>query len=104
MLTGNFRHTIIVQRASETIAGGGKPLVSWADIHTLRAELMSSEAVEANADNGQRETTTIVFRTHFRPGITTADRVIHAGHALNIVKLLSVADGRGLELHCEVVK
>ena len=101
MLTGNFRHAIIVQRATETIAAGGRPVVSWTDTHALRAELVSSEAIEANADNGQRETTTIVFRTYFRPGITTADRVSHSGQALNIVKVVPVADGRGLELHCE---
>ena len=104
MLTGNFRHTIIVQRAAQTIAAGGKPVVSWADLFTLRAELGTSETVEGSGDNGARETTTLVFRTHFRPGITTADRVSYAGQALNIVKLLTVSEGRGLELHCEVVK
>lgn len=104
MLTGNFRHTIIIQRASTTDRPGGRQIENWVDLHTLRAELVSREAVETNADNGQRETTTLIFRTHFRPDITTADRLSHAGQALNIVKLLAVADGRGLELHCEVVK
>lgn len=104
MLTGNFRHTVTVQRATETIASGGKPVVSWEPLYVLRAELVSSEMVEAGADNGDRETTTMVFRTYFRPGITTADRVDHAGLSLNITKIAPVADGRGLELTCEVVR
>ena len=99
MLTGSFRHTIIVQRPDETIGAGGKVTTDWTDILTLRAELVSNEAVEAGADNGQRETRTLVFRTHFRPGITTADRVSHGGKPLNIVKVVEI--GRGLELHCE---
>lgn len=101
MLTGNFRHTIIVQRPAETIGAGGKVTTEWADMHTLRAELVSNEMAEASADNGKRETRTLIFRTHFRPGITTADRVSHGGKPYNITKIIEIA--RGLELHCEAV-
>lgn len=104
MLMGKLRHTIILQRSSTVNGPGGRPAVSWSDLYTLRAELVSSETVERVADNGQRETTTQVFRTYFRPGIATADRVNWAGQVLNIIKTIPVFDGRGLELHCEVVK
>ncbi|MGV8832155.1 MAG: phage head closure protein [Devosia sp.] len=101
MLTGNFRHTIIVQQPTETIGAGGKVMLAWTDKHPLRAELVSNEMAEATADNGDRETRTLIFRTHYRPGITTADRVSHGGKPFNIIKIAEIA--RGLELHCEAV-
>lgn len=104
MLLGRFRHTITIQRATETTAAGGRVVIHWNDLYRLRAEMLSSVAVEGVAGNGQRETTTLVFRTHYRAGITTADRISHDGQPLNIVKIEPYAEGRGLELHCEVVR
>ncbi len=106
MLTGNFRHTIVVQHPEETTGGkgtGGKPVTDWTDLFRFRAELISNEMAEASADNGERETLTLVFRTHFRPGMTTADRLTYSGKPFNITKVVEIEQRRGLEIHCEAV-
>jgi SPP1 family predicted phage head-tail adaptor len=103
MLTGNFRHSIIVQHPEETTGAGGKVMTDWIDIFHFRAELISNEMVEANADNGERETLSLVFRTHYRPGMTTADRLSYGGRPFNITKVIEIEQRRGLEIHCEAV-
>lgn len=103
MLTGSFRHSIIVQHPAETTGAGGKVTTEWADIFRFRAALISSEMVEASADNGKRETLALVFRTHFRPGMSTADRLHYGGKPFNITKVVEIEQRRGLEIHCEAV-
>ena len=100
MMSGKLAHLIKVQRSTETVNAAGTRQKTWADLATLRAEVISRSTSEALRAPGQTDETAIVFRTRFMPGITMDDRVTWKGDPFEITEILTEGRDRGLELRC----
>lgn len=101
---GKMRQTIILQRATLAPNAYGTEAEAWADLATLRAELVKEEAADAPAEApGTRGRRLVTFRTRVFGGVTVADRVMWRGQPHRIVQVSggSWEEGRGLELQCE---
>lgn len=101
---GKMRQTITLQRVTLTQNAYGTEAEAWADLATLRAELVKEEAAddlgEAPGALGRRRLT---FRTRVFGGVTVADRVLWRGQPYRIAAVSGgdFAAGDGLELTCE---
>lgn len=100
MKAGKLAHVIKVQRSSETVNPAGTRVKTWADLVTLRAEVVSQSTAEALRAPGQADETAIVFRTRFVGGITLDDRIAWNGAAFEIKEFLPEGRNRGLEFRC----
>lgn len=81
---GKLRHLITVQRASETIDPAGTPVITWADLVELRAEIMEQDTAESIGAQGATDRRAVAFRVRYVDGITNADRILFNGEPLNI--------------------
>ena len=84
MRAGKLRNVIKVQRSTETINAAGTPVIIWADLVELRAEIIEQGIAESIGAQGATDQQTIEFRTRYVAGITNADRILFRGAALNI--------------------
>ena len=66
------------------INDAGTPADTWADLATLRAELVTLGTVEQLRQHGAVDETGVVFRTRFLAGVTNADRVMFDGRAYGL--------------------
>lgn len=82
--SGKLRNVITVQRATETISAAGTPLTTWADLVTLRAEIVEQATAESIGAQGATDRAAVVFRVRYLDGITNADRILFRGANLNI--------------------
>lgn len=98
MQAGKLSSTITIQRQTETVTASGGVVKTWADLATVRAEIVQQTATEFLAGYGEAEDGTIIFRVRFRPGITTADRVSYAGRVYDLKEIKEIGRKRGLEL------
>lgn len=95
---GNLRHTIEVQRKTETISVSGSVVPTWATIATVRAEIVTASADEYLTGFGEAEADNVVFRMWWRPGLDTADRIVHAGKAYDVKAIAEIGFRRGIEI------
>ena len=98
MQAGKLTASIVLQRETETISASGSVAKIWADLTTIRAELVQQTATEFLTGYGEAEDGTIIFRVRHRPGITTADRVSYAGKVYDLKEITEIGRRRGLEL------
>lgn len=84
MRAGKLRHIITVQRATETISAAGTPVSTWADLVTLRAEIVEQATAESIGAQGATDRQAVAFRVRYFDGITNADRILFKGNPLNI--------------------
>lgn len=101
--SGKLRYVITVQRASGVTQNEyGTEVPAWADLATLRAELLPGAAREdQSAEPGTRGRAVITLRTRYFDGLTVDDRVQFKGAPYDIKELTEIAPQRGLELLCE---
>lgn len=106
MQAGRLDRTITLQRKSETVADSGAVVSAWANLATVRAELIEAAADEAATGYGEAETATRRFRIRWLPSveITTDDRLTYAGAAYNIRAVVEIGRRRALELRCERIR
>ncbi len=106
MRAGKLRHVLTVQRSTETIDAMGTPVTTWADLITLRAEIIERGTVESIGNQGAVEQDGITFRTWNRDAITTVDRIMFNGAALNIREITPTADPRerSMEIRTATIK
>jgi len=99
MRAGNLRHVIAVQRKTgETITDSGRAIPIWSTIATVRAETVTASADEFLTGFGEAEAGNVVFRMWWRPGLDTADRIMHAGKAYNVKAIAEIGFRRYLEI------
>jgi head-tail adaptor len=98
MRAGKLDHTLIFERATATIDGNGVAVETWAQFVTLRAEIVTQRADEAQREQGASTEVTTTYRTRFYPGITVADRVSDGTRLHNIVAVTEIGRRRELEL------
>lgn len=95
---GNLRHSIEVQRKTDTVSPSGSVVSAWATIATARAEIVTASADEYLTGFGEAESGNVVFRMWWRPGLDTADRIMHAGSAYDVKAIAEIGFRRGLEI------
>lgn len=99
MRSGKLDRTITIQRGTNTVNEYGTPTFTWANLATLRAQVVQS-STEEFIENGAEEKTVIIFRTRFLSGVTTADRIHYLGSDFNIRELKEIGRREGLEIRC----
>ena len=101
MKAGQLDQRVTIERQSQETDPYGQPIAEWlAIVNTWGAvePLAGREYIAAMAV--QSDVTTRV-RLRYRPGITSADRVVHEGRLYNIVSVIDVrSDHRELQLMC----
>ncbi len=96
--SGKLDRQITLERLTETVAPSGSVTKAWAEIATVRAEIVEQSADEYLSGYGSGESGSIVFRIRYLDGLTTADRVTYKGAAYDIDQLVELGRRRGLEL------
>lgn len=100
MRAGNLKHSISIERETETVRPSGSVVKAWQPIATARAEVLQASADEFLTGFGEAEAGKTLFRIRWRDGITTADRVMFHGKAHNIKEIVEIGYRQGLELRC----
>jgi SPP1 family predicted phage head-tail adaptor len=100
---GKLDRQITIQRQTETVAPSGAVSKAWAEIATVRAEIVQQSADEYLSGYGEAEQGNLVFRIRYLAGLSTNDRVIYDGTAHDIDQLVELGRKRGLELRVKGV-
>lgn len=98
MRTGNLNRVIFIDRLATTLNENRNPVSTWTKIATLRAEVLQHSLYEAEADNGERDTDSITFRTRFFTGLMTADRIRFMRRTYNVKGWTEIGIRGGLEI------
>lgn len=96
--SGKLDRTITLERKSETVSDSGAVVSAWAEIATVRAELVQQTADEYLSGFGAAEQGNLIFRIRYLDGLTTSDRVVYEGAVYDINQLAELGRKRGLEL------
>ncbi|WP_114966807.1 phage head closure protein [Alkalilacustris brevis] len=98
MRSGRLRHKITVQRATETVDAAGTPSFDWAELATLRAEVVQQSTEEFIRSQGASDERVVIFRTRFLAGVGNDDRIVWRGEAHNIREVAVLGHEHGLEI------
>lgn len=98
MKSGKLRHVITIQRFTSSVDAYGTPTMTWADLGTLRAEVVQQATTEFMRNVAVDETA-IVFRCRAM-AVTNAERVSFEGQPFNIKEVAMAESGRAMELRC----
>ncbi len=98
MRAGQLNRVISIDRLTTTLNDNRSSVSAWANVDTVRAEIVQQSATEFLTGFGEAESSSIVFRIRYLPGITTADRVTYAGKAYDLKEVTEIGRRRGLEL------
>lgn len=104
MRAGRLDREITLQRFTAAVEDAGTPILTWADIATMRAQIVQQSTDEFIRGAGAVDETVIVFRLRWFDGITPADRVLFEGRHFNIKEVREIGRRRGLELRCLVLE
>jgi SPP1 family predicted phage head-tail adaptor len=99
-----FDRTITVERRTVSIDDYGAEAETWATVATLRAQRVENGSREFVRAYGQATEGTAVFRTRHIAGITTTDRILFEGEALELVEVRELGRRQGLELRTQTQK
>ncbi|MFE3837542.1 phage head closure protein [Pseudogemmobacter sonorensis] len=100
MRAGKLTKTITLQRATIAVDQYGTPTEGWADLATVRAQIVQASTEEFMRNFGTRTEVAVVFRIRFMDGITPADRVTHGGRVYDLKEIKELGRREGLELRC----
>lgn len=103
MRAGKLDRTVTVQRFTSTVDDYGTPKSTWADVATMRAQVLQANTEEFIRGYGASDKSVVIFRIRHLDGITNADRVAHNGSHLNIKEIKEIGRRKGLELRCEAL-
>lgn len=102
---GRMRHVVTIQRREVTgISEAGGEVEAWADLASLRAELVKQERIEDRAGvAGSRGGVAVQFRIRVFSMVQIGDRVVWRGLPYDVVTIIGgdFDMARGMELHCE---
>lgn len=98
MRAGKLNRVIFVDRLVTALNENRTPVPAWTNIATLRAEVLQHSVDEAEADSGERDTDSIIFRTRFFTGLSTADRIRFMGRTYNVKGWTEIGIRGGLEI------
>lgn len=98
MRAGNLNRVIFIDRLTTDLNENRTQVSAWTNIATLRAAVLQHSVDEAEADSGERDTDSTVFRTRFFTGLTTADRIRFMGRTYNVKGWTEIGIRGGLEI------
>ena len=101
MRSGNLDREITIQRATTTIGDAGTPQETWADIATLRAQLIETTTDEYIRGNGASTERIVVFRTRYIDGVTAADRIFYECQPFTLKQIKELGRRKALEFRAE---
>lgn len=93
-------HWYEAREAAGDIEASGRPVETWTDLATLRAEKLDQTTEEFIRGSGANDETVIIFRSRFIAGVTNADRILFGGQPFNIKEVMPLGRNRGLEFRC----
>jgi SPP1 family predicted phage head-tail adaptor len=100
MRSGKLDRTIKIQSFTSTVNEYGTPVSTWADVTTLRAEVIQSSTQEF-LTNGASDETSMIFRTRYFDGVNTSSQVLYEGEEFNVREVKEIGRRKGLDLRCE---
>jgi len=100
MRGGKLDKVIRIERAATTVDAYGTPQETWAELATVRAELVQATTEEFIRSFGASSETAVVFRIRHMDGVTLADRVTYDGRAYDLKEAKELGRREGLELRC----
>lgn len=103
MRAGNLDRVIELQAHTETVHPSGSVSKVWTTIATTRAELVQTSADEIATGYGEAQSDDLIFRIWWRPSFTTAERLIYAGAAYDIKRIVEIGRRRLLEIRAVAV-
>ncbi|WP_011581221.1 MULTISPECIES: phage head closure protein [Chelativorans] len=98
MRAGKLDRTITIQRFTETYDEVGTPVQEWADLATVRAQIIQVTTEEFTRGWGASSEAAIVFRIRHINGLTLADRVSYGGKTYDLKEVKEIGRRRGLDL------
>lgn len=98
MQAGKLQHRIELQRLSEVMGPGRRVVETWTTYARGRAELREAGISEYLTDSVENTTGKAAFLIRWIPGVSVADRILHAGAVWNIVAIAEIGRRKGLEL------
>ena len=99
MRAGKLDRIIKIQRSSgTTINAAGTPTETWADLATMRAQLIQASTEEFLRGWGAAAEGVAIFKIRFLDGLKVHDRVIHEGVIHDIREIKELGRRHGLEL------
>lgn len=90
--------TITIERLTRTLDEFRAEVETWAPLATLAAQRIENGTREFVRAYGQAEEGAALFRTRYVAGITTADRIVFEGAALELVEVAELGRREGLSL------
>lgn len=101
MRAGKLDRTITIRRFDDAaIDDYGVPTPNWADVATVRAQLVQQSTEEFIDNRGADDETVMIFRIRYLAGVTTKDQVRHDGRDFNIREVKETGRRKSLELRC----
>lgn len=98
MRAGKLIHLITIQRSTETVDDLGTPVMTWTDLHSIRAHVEQQSTEQFIRNIGATDERVVVFHTRFVAGITNADRIMWRGTAHNIREIAVQGRDEWMEL------
>lgn len=98
MRAGKLRYRITIQAPVHDVDEFGGVIDDWADLATIRAELVQQSTREFLRGQGAVDDELVVFRTRHVEGVTNAMRVLFQGIPHNIREVAPDALRRHMEL------
>ncbi|WKT91471.1 phage head closure protein [Brucella anthropi] len=80
--------------------GMGNETLGWADLVTLRAQIVTASTEEFIRSYGIANDAVMIFRTRYYPSIDPADRIRFDGRLYDIKEVTLIGRNRGLEMRC----
>lgn len=99
MRSGALDTEITIQRVTEGPPNEyGSPTEVYADLATVRAQIIQASTEEFMRSYGASDQTVIIFRMRYLDGITNADRVVYDGRVHNIKETKEIGRAKGLDI------
>lgn len=98
MRAGTLDRRITIERVTTTRNATGGLVETWAPLVFLRAQVVSLSTGEFVRTYGEAPEGLAIFRTRYLAGLTTADRIVYAGHTFELKEVKEVGRRKGLEL------
>lgn len=101
MRAGKLDRTIRIDRYSAgTPDDFGTVTPGYAELATLRAQIVQASTEEFIQAYGASDETVIIFRTRWMDGVTLADRVYYEGGYFDVKEVREIGRRKGMDLRC----
>ncbi|WPC65276.1 phage head closure protein [Rhodoferax ferrireducens] len=101
MITGQLDQRVSIERLESGQDELGQPVIAWTPLYAVWAAVEPLSGREYFAASAAQSSVTTRIKLRYKPGITSADRVIHDGTTYNIQSVINYKSAkRELVLMC----